>query len=67
MTDSRAVLTEKVYDSFSALRSSVDALICAADLIPDGGEEQSMGRLFRLLAYHLDADLAAHFRMLCSG
>ena len=66
MTDSRIVLTEEVYDSFSVLRSSVDALVCVADLIPDDGEEQSLGRLFRLLAYHLEADLTAHFRTLCS-
>lgn len=66
MTDSNTVLNEEVYQSFSVLRSSIDALVCAADLIPVGGDDESLGRLFRLLSSHLESDLNAHFQALCS-
>lgn len=67
MTDSNIVLNDEVYQSFSALRLSIDALVCAADLIPVGGDDESLGRLFRLLSSHLDSDLNAHFQTLCSS
>ncbi|WP_190274753.1 hypothetical protein, partial [Escherichia coli] len=58
--DSNTVLSDDIYQSFSVLRSSVDALVCAADLIPSGGDDESMGHLFRVLAYRLEADLTSH-------
>lgn len=66
MTDSNIVLNDEVYQSFSALRKSVDALVCAAGLLRDGGDdnEESLGNLFRLLSYQIEADLTAHFRAL---
>lgn len=64
MTGSNTVLNEELYQSFSALRLSIDALVCAADLIPVGGDDECLGCLFRLLSYQIEADLTAHFRVL---
>lgn len=61
---SETELSEGVFESFYTMRLSVDALICASELVPVGGEDESLGYLFRLLAYQVKADLDAHFRML---
>lgn len=66
MTGSNTVLNDEVYQSFCVLRSSIDALVCAADLVPAGGDYESLGRLFRLLSSHLESDLNAHFQVFCS-
>lgn len=67
MTDSNTVFNGEVYQSFSVLRSSIDVLVCAADLIPVGGDDESLGCLFRLLSSHIESDLNAHFQALCSS
>ncbi|EIT8743551.1 hypothetical protein L3N13_003870 [Salmonella enterica] len=66
MTDLNAVLSDEVYQSFSALRKSVDALVCASDLCPDGVDdnEERLGYLFQLLSHQVDSDLTAFFRVL---
>lgn len=65
MTNSNAVLNEEVYQSFSSLRSSVDALVCAADLIGDGGENEALGYMFCILSSRIESDLTAFFNTLC--
>lgn len=56
-----------VYDSFSDLRSSIDAISCAARLIPEGGDYEALGRLFRVLSERCEIDLTAHFSVLASS
>ncbi|EFT5674653.1 TPA: hypothetical protein O7Y14_005040 [Salmonella enterica] len=67
MTDANTVLTEEIYQSFSVLRASVDALACAAELIPEGGEDESLGRLFRVLSERIEGDLTAHLNAVCTS
>lgn len=67
MTDASIPFNSSVYDSFCDLRSSIDALSCAAHLIPCGGEDESMGHLFRVLSERLEGDLTAHFSALASS
>ncbi|EAA4188796.1 hypothetical protein QF20_001284 [Salmonella enterica subsp. enterica] len=62
MTDANNGFNEDIYQSFCELRASVDALAAAAHLIPHGGEDESLGCLFRVLSERLEADLTAHFQ-----
>ncbi|EDM3692585.1 hypothetical protein CSM81_24145 [Salmonella enterica subsp. enterica serovar Infantis] len=64
MTDSDRSISFPLYQSLSDLRSSIDALHCAASLVPVGGDDESMGCLFRVLAERLQGDLAAVFSSL---
>lgn len=66
MTGSNTVLNDDVYQSFSALRKSVDALVCASDLFPDGVDDNQdrLGYLFCLLSHQIDSDLTAFFHVL---
>ncbi|PIJ48497.1 MULTISPECIES: hypothetical protein [unclassified Erwinia] len=65
MTDLKNTLSVDVYDSFCTLRKSVDALLCAADLIPEGGDDESLGHLFRLLSSRIETDLNVYFQTFC--
>ncbi|WP_370611465.1 hypothetical protein [Citrobacter meridianamericanus] len=59
MTEANNTLSVDFYDSFVTLRNSIDAFSCAADLIPAGGDDESQGHLFRVLACRLEGDLNA--------
>ncbi len=61
MTDSNNVFSENVYQAFCDLRSSIDAISCAAYMIPEGGEDESLGHLFRVLSQRVESDLTAFF------
>ncbi|ECN5816656.1 hypothetical protein GT147_002405 [Salmonella enterica] len=59
MTDSNIVFSDSFYQAFCDLRSSIDAIACAADMIPEGGEDESLGHLFRVLSQRVESDLTA--------
>lgn len=61
MTDSNNVFSENVYQAFCELRSSIDAISCAAHMIPESGEDESLGYLFRVLSQRVESDLTAFF------
>lgn len=64
MTTSSIPFDGLIYDSFCTLRDSIDAISCAADLIPRGGDDESLGFLFRRLTERLNGDLTAHYQTL---
>ena len=64
MTDSRCSVSMPFYQSFCDLRSSIDALSCAACMVPCGGDDESLGYLFRILSERLQGDLEALFSTL---
>lgn len=64
MSDSDRSISEEFYQSFCGLRSSIDALSCAACMVPCGGDDESMGYLFRILSERLQGDLEALFATL---
>lgn len=64
MTETKTTLSSTVYDSFFILRDSIEAISCAADLIPCGGGDESLGLLFRRLSERLQGDLAVHLNAL---
>ncbi|EIY0670744.1 hypothetical protein MMC72_005051 [Salmonella enterica] len=59
MTDSNIVFSDSFYQAFCDLWSSIDAIACAADMIPEGGEDESLGHLFRVLSQRVESDLTA--------
>ncbi|EBN8974161.1 hypothetical protein D2C17_26275 [Salmonella enterica] len=61
MTGSNNVFSEDFYQAFRDLRSSIDAISCAAHMIPEGGEDESLGYLFRVLSQRVESDLMAFF------
>ncbi|EBJ3540261.1 hypothetical protein DSQ34_24835 [Salmonella enterica] len=61
MTDSNNVFSDNVYQAFCELRSSIDAISCAAHMIPEGGEDENLGYLFRVLSQRVESDLTAFF------
>lgn len=67
MTTTSIPFNGLVYDTFCDLRSSIDAISCAARLVPEGGDDESLGRLFRILSERCEGDLNAHFSMLISS
>ncbi|EDD8833866.1 hypothetical protein BXO00_24405 [Salmonella enterica subsp. enterica serovar Mikawasima] len=67
MTDASIPFNSSVYDSFCELRSSIDALSCAAHLVPFGGDDEGLGCMFRVLSERIEGDLTAHFSALASS
>lgn len=61
MADINNVFTDNVSQAFCELRSSVDAIVCASDMIPEDCESENIGHLFRLLSRQVDANLTAFF------
>lgn len=61
MTDTIIPFDAHIYDSFCSLRSSIDAISCAAFLIPEGGDDERLGHLFRVLSERCENDLTALF------
>lgn len=61
MTGSNNVFSDNVYQAFCDLRSSIDAISCAAHMIPEGGEYENLGYLFRVLSHRVESDLMAFF------
>ncbi|EBR8158742.1 hypothetical protein DOA20_26965 [Salmonella enterica subsp. enterica serovar Newport] len=68
MTDLNTVLSEEAYQALLELRSSIDAIVCASDLISSGGEGndyEALGFMFRILSARIESDLTAFFNSLC--
>ncbi|EAY5154546.1 hypothetical protein E1676_00935 [Salmonella enterica subsp. enterica serovar Beaudesert] len=64
MTGQNNGISEQVFQTFLELRDSVDAISCAAYLIPCGGEGENIGRMFRVLVNRVESDLTAHLNAL---
>ncbi|WP_336285983.1 hypothetical protein [Citrobacter arsenatis] len=64
MTEQNNGISEQAFQTFLELRDSVDAISCAAHLIPCGGDDESMGRMFRVLVNRVESDLTAHMNAL---
>lgn len=64
MTDFDRSISEEFYQSLSGIRLSIDALSCAACMVPCGGDDESLGYLFRILSERLQGDLEALFATL---
>lgn len=61
MTDSDRSISHELHQSLCGLRSSIDALCCAAELLPANSELEPVGDLFQILAERLQADLVPVF------
>lgn len=61
MTNSDRSMNTEIFQSLSALRSSIDALYCAAELLPGNSELEPVGDLFQILAERLQGDLVVVF------
>ena len=61
MTDSDRSSSQEFYQSLCDLRSSIDALLCAAELLPANSELEPVGDLFQILGERLQADLVPVF------
>ncbi|ENU2135471.1 hypothetical protein ACE60T_005925 [Salmonella enterica] len=61
MPVSNCSMTMPVYQSLCDLRSSIDGLYCAASLLPEGVEDESLRFMFIILAERIQGDLAAVF------
>lgn len=61
MSDCVFPMSESLYRSFLVLQSSIEALHCAACMLPVGGDDESMGYLLRILSERLQSDSEALF------
>lgn len=61
MTDSDRSTSQDLYQSLCGLRSSIDALYCAAELMPANSSLEPVGDLFQILAERLQSDLVPVF------
>lgn len=67
MTSRSIPFDELFYDSFCNLRTSIDVISCASHLIPEGGEDEDLGHLFRILSERCQGDLTALFSAIASS
>lgn len=61
MTNSNFPINSELFQSLSTLRSSIDALYCAAELLPGNSDFEPVGDLFKILAERLQGDLVVVF------
>ncbi|EDL3486712.1 hypothetical protein CRW58_12510 [Salmonella enterica subsp. enterica serovar Newport] len=61
MTNSNFPINSELFQSLSTLRSSIDALYCAAELLLGNSELEPVGDLFQILAERLQGDLVVVF------
>ncbi|HHK8784727.1 TPA: hypothetical protein ACQZCH_002878 [Escherichia coli] len=61
MINSDCSMNTELFQSLSTLRSSIDALYCAADLLPGNSDLEPVGDLFKILAERIQGDLVVVF------